>query len=66
MTTLRNSKNIIMYIGNSNEFPRDGWIHNCYFCEAPTGERVKFLGKYEVYECKNCRKRSWINGRKKR
>lgn len=54
MTTRLNKKNIVMYIGNSRKFPICGWIHACYFCEAPNGNYEMFCG-VEVYVCKECK-----------
>lgn len=42
-------------VGNysSRSFPRDGWIHPCFYCDSLTS-RVIEIDDVRTYGCKNC------------
>lgn len=79
MSYLYTNKNKIkIYTGTSREFPLEGWIHPCYYCETPTSNYVyvekkiynmvkKYYKKYKfmVYFCKQCKKTNWEKWEKK-
>jgi len=81
MSYLYTTKNKVkIYTGTSRDFPLEGWIYPCSYCETPTSnfvsvektrKKYKMTKKYDkkykfmVYFCKQCKKTKWEKWEKK-
>ena len=48
-------KNIYMYGKKCDTLPKNGWIHSCINCNAPTSRTFKYFYDHKIYTCFFCK-----------
>lgn len=61
-----NTEGVKVYTGVSRDFPEEGWIQACSYCESPTSKYYnveknikKKKCKFLIYFCKECKVNKW-------